>query len=70
MGMSVTQLLIILVIVIVLFGTKRLRNIGSDLGGAIKSFRSAVKDGEESKQLGEDDTEKSKEKAPSEQDKV
>ncbi|CCE21783.1 twin-arginine translocase TatA/TatE family subunit [Methylotuvimicrobium alcaliphilum] len=70
MGMSVTQLLIILVIVIVLFGTKRLRNIGSDLGGAIKSFRSAVKDGEESKQLAEDDTEKSKEKAPSEQDKV
>ncbi|MBE0437541.1 MAG: twin-arginine translocase TatA/TatE family subunit, partial [Methylomicrobium sp.] len=65
-----TQLLIILVIVIVLFGTKRLRNIGSDLGGAIKSFRSAVKDGEESKQLAEDDTEKSKEKAPSEQDKV
>ncbi|HBA64919.1 twin-arginine translocase TatA/TatE family subunit [Methylotuvimicrobium buryatense] len=70
MGMSVTQLLIILVIVIVLFGTKRLRNIGSDLGGAIKSFRSAVKDGEEDKQLAEDDTEKSKEKAPSEQDKV
>ncbi|PKM37050.1 MAG: twin-arginine translocase TatA/TatE family subunit [Gammaproteobacteria bacterium HGW-Gammaproteobacteria-10] len=70
MGMSVTQLLIILVIVIVLFGTKRLRNIGSDLGGAIKSFRSAVKDGEENKQLAEDDTEKSKEKAPSEQDKV
>lgn len=68
--MSVTQLLIILVIVIVLFGTKRLRNIGSDLGGAIKSFRSAVKDGEEDKQLAEDDTEKSKEKAPSEQDKV
>ena len=46
MGISVTQLLIILVIVIVLFGTKRLRNIGTDLGGAIKSFRSAVKDGE------------------------
>ena len=68
--MSVTHLLIILVIVIVLFGTKRLRNIGSDLGGAIKSFRSAVKDGEVDKQLAEDDTEKSKEKAPSEQDKV
>ncbi len=70
MGMSVTQLLIILVIVIVLFGTKRLRNIGSDLGGAIKSFRSAVKDGEVDKKLAEDDSDKSKEKAPSEQDKV
>lgn len=72
MGMSVTQLLIILVIVIVLFGTKRLRNIGSDLGGAIKSFRSAVKEGEEDKQLADDDSssDKPKEKAPSEQDKV
>ncbi len=45
MGMSITQLLIILAIVIVLFGTKRLRNIGGDLGGAIKGFRSAMKDG-------------------------
>lgn len=70
MGMSVTQLLIILVIVIVLFGTKRLRNIGSDLGGAIKSFRSAVKEGEEDKQLAGGEDEKSKEKTPSEHDKV
>jgi sec-independent protein translocase protein TatA len=45
MGMSITQLLIILVIVIVLFGTKRLRNLGGDLGGEIKGFRSAMKDG-------------------------
>jgi len=41
------QLLVVLVIVIVIFGTKRLRNIGTDLGGAIKGFRSAVKDGDE-----------------------
>lgn len=47
MGISIWQLLIILVIVILLFGTKRLRGLGSDLGGAIKSFRSAVKDGEQ-----------------------
>ena len=47
MGISVTQLLIVLVIVIVLFGTKRLRNMGGDLGGAIRGFRSAMKDGEE-----------------------
>ncbi len=47
MGISIWQLLIILVIVILLFGTKRLRNLGSDLGGAIKSFRSAVREGEE-----------------------
>lgn len=49
MGMSITQLLIILAIVIVLFGTKRLRNIGGDLGGAIKGFRSAMKEGKAEK---------------------
>ncbi len=49
MGIGVSELLIILVIVVVLFGTKRLRNIGGDLGGAIKSFRTAVKDGENDK---------------------
>lgn len=47
MGLSVTHLLVVLAIVIIIFGTKRLRNIGTDLGGAIKGFRSAVKDGEE-----------------------
>ncbi len=46
MGISITQLIIVLVIVLVLFGTKRLRNIGGDLGGAIKGFRSAMKEGE------------------------
>jgi len=49
MGISIWQLLIILAIVVLLFGTKKLRNIGGDLGGAIKSFRSAVKDGEGAK---------------------
>ncbi|MEQ1529759.1 MAG: Sec-independent protein translocase subunit TatA [Methylococcales bacterium] len=48
MHFSVTQLLVILAIVIVVFGTKRLRNVGADLGGAIKSFRSAMKEGEDS----------------------
>jgi sec-independent protein translocase protein TatA len=43
-GISIWQLLIILAIVLVLFGTKRLRNIGSDLGGAFKGFKSAMKD--------------------------
>ena len=55
MGMSVTQLLIILVIVIVVFGTKRLRNLGTDLGGAIKGFRAAVKDGETDKKPPEEE---------------
>lgn len=41
-GISVWQLLIILAIVVMLFGTKRLRTLGSDLGAAIKGFRSSV----------------------------
>jgi len=46
MGISIWQLLIILVIVVVLFGTKKLRNIGGDLGGAIKNFRQSMKESE------------------------
>ncbi|EGM78746.1 twin arginine-targeting protein translocase, TatA/E family [Rheinheimera sp. A13L] len=46
-GISIWQLLIILVIIVLLFGTKRLRGIGSDLGSAIKGFRNSVKDPEE-----------------------
>jgi sec-independent protein translocase protein TatA len=42
-GISVWQLLIILAIVIMLFGTKRLRNMGGDLGAAIKGFKSSIK---------------------------
>lgn len=45
-GISFWQLLIVLLIIILLFGTTKLRNIGSDLGNAIKGFRSAVKDEE------------------------
>jgi sec-independent protein translocase protein TatA len=41
-GISVWQLLIILAIVVMLFGTKRLRNMGGDLGTAIKGFRSSM----------------------------
>jgi len=44
MGISIWQLLIILAIVLVLFGAKRLRNVGGDLGGAIKGFRQAMKE--------------------------
>ena len=46
MGLSIPHLLVVLGIVVVIFGTKRLKNIGTDLGGAIKGFRSAVADGE------------------------
>lgn len=41
-GISIWQLLIILAIVVMLFGTKRLRSLGGDLGGAIKGFKKAM----------------------------
>jgi len=44
MGISIWQLVIILVIVLLLFGAKRLRNVGGDLGSAIKGFKSAMND--------------------------
>lgn len=46
-GISIWQLLIVLVIVVVLFGTSKLRNIGSDLGGAIKSFKKSMAEDDE-----------------------
>jgi len=46
MGFGVTELLIILAIVLVLFGAKKLRNIGGDLGGAIKNFKTAMSEEE------------------------
>lgn len=51
-GISIWQLLIILVIVLLLFGTKRLKSLGGDLGGAIKGFKKAMTD-EEAKEAEE-----------------
>jgi len=45
-GISVWQLLILLVVVILIFGTKKLRTLGGDLGGAVKGFKKAMNDGE------------------------
>ena len=47
MGLSTTHLIIFLVIIVVIFGTKKLRNIGADLGGAVKGFKDGMKDGGE-----------------------
>ncbi len=46
MGISIWQLVIVLGIVVLLFGTKKLRNMGGDMGSAINSFKKAMKDGE------------------------
>ncbi len=45
MGISIWQLLIVLALVILIFGTKKLRNLGGDIGSAVKSFKTAVKEG-------------------------
>jgi len=55
MAPSIWQLAIVLVIVLLLFGTKKLRNIGGDFGSAIKSFRSAVKEGGDAAKEAEED---------------
>jgi sec-independent protein translocase protein TatA len=46
MGFSFNHLLVVLAIALVIFGTKRLRTIGTDLGAAVKGFKSAMDDGE------------------------
>lgn len=48
-GISIWQIGIILLIVVLLFGTKKLRNVGSDLGGALKGFKKAMSEDEDKK---------------------
>ncbi|WP_136069025.1 Sec-independent protein translocase subunit TatA [Modicisalibacter radicis] len=52
-GISIWQLLIVLGIIILIFGTKKLRNVGTDIGGAVKGFKSAMND--EDKEKKDDD---------------
>lgn len=51
MGIGIKELLIILVLVLIVFGTKRLKNAGGDLGEAIKGFRKAMREGEDETKL-------------------
>lgn len=69
-GISIWSLLLILVIVILLFGTKKLRNVGTDLGGAIRSFKKAVKDEDKVKDQSAKDANVIEGKATEEKDKV
>lgn len=64
-GIGIWQLLIILLIVFMLFGTKKLRSLGSDLGGALKGFKTAMKDedaDQESEEAGDEVIEATAEK--------
>lgn len=60
-GISIWQLLIVLGIIILIFGTKKLRNLGSDLGGAVKGFKQAIDDDDkkgdnaQTRQVGKDE---------------
>jgi sec-independent protein translocase protein TatA len=57
MGPSIWQLIIVLVIIVLIFGTKKLRNMGSDLGGAMKSFKSAINEKDEEREKTEEKSE-------------
>ncbi|MCE9679930.1 Sec-independent protein translocase subunit TatA [Shewanella sp. AS1] len=57
-GISIWQLLIIALIVVLLFGTKKLRSLGGDLGGAVKGFKNAMSSEEEKKALEDTKAEK------------
>jgi sec-independent protein translocase protein TatA len=66
-GISIWQLLIVLVIVVTIFGTKRLKGVGEDLGGAVKGFKKAMADSDkadEPRQLDKPDAEFSESAAP------
>lgn len=56
MGISPWQLLIVLVIVVLIFGTKKLRNMGGDVGGAVKNFKKSMKDEDDTSESETDDT--------------
>ncbi|QFU21153.1 twin-arginine translocase TatA/TatE family subunit [Shewanella eurypsychrophilus] len=74
-NMGIWQLLIIAVIVILLFGTKKLRSLGGDLGGAVKGFKNAMSSEDEKKALEENSSDVAKtsaeatEKKPESKDK-
>ncbi len=52
-GVSLWQLLIVLAIIVMIFGTKKFRNMGSDLGGAYKGFKRAMHEDEKTTQVSE-----------------
>jgi sec-independent protein translocase protein TatA len=56
--MSITHLLILLVVVVLIFGTKKLRNIGSDLGGAVRDFKKGLDGGDDAAKPNDDSSER------------
>ena len=68
-GFSIWHWLIVLVVVVLLFGTKNLRNAGSDLGSAIRSFRKGLQEEDDPQKLGKDGTASEDAKAKASADK-
>ncbi|MGI2172060.1 Sec-independent protein translocase subunit TatA [Shewanella sp. MF05960] len=66
-GISIWQLLIVALIVILLFGTKKLRSLGGDLGGAVKGFKNAMSPEDEKKSIEDKDLETDQTAATSQQ---
>ena len=66
-GISIWQLLIIALIVVLLFGTKKLRSLGGDLGGAVKGFKNAMSPEDEKKSIEDKDQEINQTAATSQQ---
>lgn len=58
-GIGTWQLVILLVVVVLVFGTKKLKNLGGDLGGALKGFKSAMSEEDENKEGDAEETENS-----------
>ena len=53
---SIWHWLIVLLVVVLVFGTKKLKNVGTDLGGAVKGFKDAMKEGNTPEQISQDNT--------------
>jgi sec-independent protein translocase protein TatA len=64
MGIGMKELLIILAIALLVFGAKKLKTIGSDLGGAVKGFKKAMNEGDEEEQKKAEDVKKLRSDAP------
>ncbi len=66
MSFGIPELLVVLAIVLLLFGTKKLKSVGSDLGGAIKGFKKAMNSDDEPSQLETDKPESANTETPAE----
>ena len=70
MGISMPQLLIILLVVALIFGTKKLRNIGNDLGSAVKGFKKGINDDEDKPEFQDDSQDEVKQANQNKEDPV